>query len=159
MVSNDSVLVLYFRLDRANPVSAVKRNAKPKNMWKSQQKSTGRSVGKYQIILHSIQWRKNGVAAASSDGGPTGGMGPSTVLEFLVINFRVPDLRKWRGPRMVALRLWLYWVAKCRNDEQKCCSRTHADLLRSVNSHLGTCTVDLQQRRRRLFVRKADVAA
>jgi len=29
------------------------------------------------------------VAAASSDGGPTGGRGPPTVLEFLVINFSV----------------------------------------------------------------------
>ena len=29
------------------------------------------------------------MAAASSDGGPTGGRGPPTVLEFLVINFSV----------------------------------------------------------------------
>jgi len=29
------------------------------------------------------------VAAASSDGGPTGGRVPPTVLEFLVINFSV----------------------------------------------------------------------
>jgi len=29
------------------------------------------------------------VAAASSDGGPTSGKGPPTVLEFLVINFSV----------------------------------------------------------------------
>jgi len=29
------------------------------------------------------------VAAASSDGGPTGGRGPPTVLEFLVINLSV----------------------------------------------------------------------
>jgi len=38
----------------------------------------------------------DGVAAASSDGGPTGGKvrGPPTVLEFLVINFRGPDPRK-----------------------------------------------------------------
>ena len=36
-----------------------------------------------------IQWRNDGVAAASSDGGPTGGRGPPTVLEFLVINFSV----------------------------------------------------------------------
>ena len=36
------------------------------------------------------QWRRSndGVAAASSDGGPTGGRGPPTVLEFL-INFSV----------------------------------------------------------------------
>jgi len=31
----------------------------------------------------------DGVAAASSDGGPTVGRGPPTVLEFLVINFSV----------------------------------------------------------------------
>jgi len=36
-----------------------------------------------------IQWRNDGVAAASSDGGPTGGREPQTVLEFLVINFSV----------------------------------------------------------------------
>ena len=36
-----------------------------------------------------VQWRNDGVAAASSDGGPTGGRRPPTVLEFLVINFRV----------------------------------------------------------------------
>jgi len=35
------------------------------------------------------QWRNDGVAAASSDGGPTGGRGPLTVVEFLVINFSV----------------------------------------------------------------------
>jgi len=35
------------------------------------------------------QWRNDGVAAASSVGGPTGGRGPPTVLEFLVINFSV----------------------------------------------------------------------
>jgi len=40
------------------------------------------------------QWPNDGVAAASSDGGPTGGRGLSTVLELLVINFRGPDLRK-----------------------------------------------------------------
>ena len=40
-------------------------------------------------------WRNDGVAAASSDGGPTGGREPPTVLEFfLAINFRSPDLRK-----------------------------------------------------------------
>jgi len=41
-------------------------------------------------------------------GRSTGGRGPPTVLEFLVINFSVClvlVLRKWRGPRMVALRL------------------------------------------------------
>jgi len=37
-----------------------------------------------------VQWRNDGVAAASSDGGPTGGRGPPTVeLELLVINFSV----------------------------------------------------------------------
>jgi len=35
------------------------------------------------------QWRNDGVAAASSDWGPTGGRGPPTVLEFFVINFSV----------------------------------------------------------------------
>jgi len=35
------------------------------------------------------QWRDDGVAATSSDGGPTGGRRPPTVLEFLVINFSV----------------------------------------------------------------------
>jgi len=40
------------------------------------------------------QWRNDGVAAASSDGGPTGGREPPTVLEFLAINFSSPDLRK-----------------------------------------------------------------
>ena len=49
-------------------------------------------------MLSGGQWRNDGVAAASSDGGPTGGRGPPsgppTVLEFLVINFRGPDLRK-----------------------------------------------------------------
>ena len=38
-------------------------------------------------ILGSTQWRNDGVAAASSDGGPTGGRRPPTVLEFLAINF------------------------------------------------------------------------
>ena len=37
----------------------------------------------------NYQWRNDGVAAASSDGGPTGGRGPPTVIEFLVINFSV----------------------------------------------------------------------
>jgi len=40
-------------------------------------------------ITDCCQWRNDGVAAASSDGGPTGGRGPPTVLEFLVINFSV----------------------------------------------------------------------
>jgi len=34
------------------------------------------------------QWRDDGVAAASSEGGPTG-IGALTVLEFLMINFNV----------------------------------------------------------------------
>jgi len=50
-----------------------------------------------RAFAHDTQWRNDGVAAASSDGGPTGGRGPPTVLEFLVINFRGPDLRKRRG--------------------------------------------------------------
>ena len=41
------------------------------------------------ITCPSSQWRNDEVAAASSDGGPTGGRGPPTVLEFLVINFSV----------------------------------------------------------------------
>ena len=46
------------------------------------------------------QWRNDGVAAASSDGGRTGGRGPPTVLEFLVINFSVCLVllsNCWRG--------------------------------------------------------------
>jgi len=39
--------------------------------------------------LTSGQWRNDRLAAASTDGGPTGGRGPPTVLEFLVINFSV----------------------------------------------------------------------
>ena len=35
------------------------------------------------------QWHTDGVAAASSDGGPTGVRGPPAVLEFFVINFSV----------------------------------------------------------------------
>jgi len=62
-------------------------------------------LSKVYHTLHQKQWRNDGVAAASSDGGPTGGRGPPTVLEFLVINYRGSDLRKRRGPRMVALRL------------------------------------------------------
>jgi len=51
------------------------------------------SLPKVTIVLCTItnccQWRNDGVAAASSDGGPTGGRGPPTVLEFLVINISV----------------------------------------------------------------------
>ena len=39
-------------------------------------------------------------------GGPTGGRGPPTVQFYFKSEGRGPDLRKWRGPRMVALRLW-----------------------------------------------------
>jgi len=44
-----------------------------------------------EVWTHGFQWRKGGVAAASGDGGPTGGRGPPTVLEFIVIklNFSV----------------------------------------------------------------------
>ena len=31
---------------------------------------------KTRAFAHDTQWRNNGVAAASSDGGPTGGRGP-----------------------------------------------------------------------------------
>ena len=51
------------------------------------------------------QWRNDGVAAASSDGGPTGGRGPPTVLFYFKSEEMGPDVRKCRGPRMVALRL------------------------------------------------------
>jgi len=56
------------------------------------------SAGKSRILPHIktslnflcfCQWRNDGVAAASSDGAGTGGRGPPTVLEFLVINFSV----------------------------------------------------------------------
>jgi len=40
------------------------------------------------------QWRNDGVAAASSDGGPTGGRGPPTVLFYFKSEGRGPDLRK-----------------------------------------------------------------
>jgi len=35
------------------------------------------------------QWRNDGVAAASRDGGPPLVRGPPTVSEFLIINFNV----------------------------------------------------------------------
>jgi len=41
------------------------------------------------FVCLANQWRNDGVAAASSDGGPTGGRRLPTVLEFLVINFSV----------------------------------------------------------------------
>jgi len=40
------------------------------------------------------QWRNDGVAAASSDGGGTGGRGPPTVLFYFKSEGRGPDLRK-----------------------------------------------------------------
>jgi len=43
------------------------------------------------------QRRNDGVAAASSDGGHTGGRGPPTVLFYFKSDGRGPDLRKWRG--------------------------------------------------------------
>ena len=38
-----------------------------------------------------MQWRNDGVAAASSDGGPTGGRGPPTVLFYFKSEGRGPD--------------------------------------------------------------------
>jgi len=42
-----------------------------------------------RMIVVASAWRNDGVAAASSDGGPTGGRGSPTVVEFLLINFSV----------------------------------------------------------------------
>jgi len=44
----------------------------------------------------STRWRNDGVAAASSDGGPTGGRGSRapTVLFYFKSDGRGPDLRK-----------------------------------------------------------------
>jgi len=39
-------------------------------------------------------WRNDWVAAASSDGGPTGGRGPPTVLFYFRSEGRGPDVRK-----------------------------------------------------------------
>jgi len=41
-----------------------------------------------------VQWRNDGVAAASSDGRPTDGRGPPTVLFYFKSEGRGPDLRK-----------------------------------------------------------------
>jgi len=42
--------------------------------------------------------------------GPTGGsLSVPTVLFYFKSEGRGPDLRKWRGPRMAALRLWRWW--------------------------------------------------
>jgi len=56
-------------------------------------KNDNRLLRKLQIIscvyfLPHIQWRNDGVAATSGDGGPTG-KGPLTVPEFLMFNFNV----------------------------------------------------------------------
>ena len=53
----------------------------------AQARRYGKSYGR--LCRPRTQWRNDGVAAASSDGGLTGGRGPPTVLEFLVINFSV----------------------------------------------------------------------
>ena len=45
-------------------------------------------------IRCTTQWPNNGVAAASSDGGPTGGKGPPTVVFYFKSEGRGPDLRK-----------------------------------------------------------------
>ena len=44
---------------------------------------------KVAVCSSCSQWCNDGVASASSDGGPTGGRGPPTVLEFSVINISV----------------------------------------------------------------------
>jgi len=45
-------------------------------------------------IHGQLQWRNDGVAAASSDGGPTGGRGPPIVLFYFKSERRGPGLRK-----------------------------------------------------------------
>jgi len=45
-------------------------------------------------IHGQLQWRNDGVAAASSDGGPTGGRGPPIVLFYFKSEGRGPGLRK-----------------------------------------------------------------
>ena len=47
-----------------------------------------------RIAAAAQQWRNDGVTAASSDGGPTGGRGPLTVLFYFKSEGRGPDLRK-----------------------------------------------------------------
>jgi len=42
-----------------------------------------RSLSGRFVPGNETQWRNDGVAAASSDGGPTGGRGPPTVLRVL----------------------------------------------------------------------------
>ena len=44
----------------------------------------GDTTAHFWASSHATQWRNDGVAAASSDGGPTGGRGPPTVLEFQI---------------------------------------------------------------------------
>jgi len=46
------------------------------------------------LVGHCAQWRNDGVVAAASDGGPTGGRGPPTVLFYFKSEGRGPDLRK-----------------------------------------------------------------
>ena len=49
----------------------------------------GHRITKGRTSSVTMGWLQRLVTA-----GPTGGRGPPTVLEFLVINFRGPDLRK-----------------------------------------------------------------
>jgi len=44
----------------------------------------GDTTAHFWASSHATQWRNDGVAAASSDGDPTGGRGPPTVLEFQI---------------------------------------------------------------------------
>jgi len=46
---------------------------------------------------YRAQRRNDGVAAASSDGGPTGGRGPPTVLFYFKLEGRGTDLKKVTG--------------------------------------------------------------
>jgi len=48
------------------------------------------AMRRYAVFAGRIQyqWRNDGVAAASSDGGPTGGRGPPTVLELNTFSIR-----------------------------------------------------------------------
>ena len=62
-------------------------------------------TGNVLHVTRQEQWRNDGVAAASSDGGPTGGRGPPTVLEFLVINFSVWCYWSWRTLRDITKNL------------------------------------------------------
>jgi len=55
-------------------------------------------------------------------GSPTGGRGPPTVLFYVKSKGVGPDLRKWRGPRMVALRLCVWPLT---NDLDQWCIYSH----------------------------------